>query len=918
MGKRDDKTQVMFKSSVPEMPEGYYSGDQPNPNLRAFVEEHLREHPYDPETDDYDVPAFDKPIETTKATAIYNMHTYWSKKPHDAIRQYIHHYTEEGDLVLDPFCGSGGTALAALMEGRKAIAIDRSPAATFITKNYCTPVDVEKLKEAFEELKRKVATEIEWLYETKCDRCEGKATTGYTVYSQVFRCGRCMEKVTLFDCVEVEGETAQGKPQKVNVCPHCYKRGHREVIRSQSEKFGSVPVMVSYLCKSGCKPARSVRKHNDEDDKKREYFQEYDLGKIREIEGKAIPYWYPQGFDMTGFSRYQRDALRLYNIKEVSDMFTKRNLWALAAVNNAINSVERVDLRVLLTWAVLKCSRMMRFCNDGIGRIMSGTYYIPQIGRDSHVLSYISEAFGDVLAHHIAKRVEIANQPLEAFISTEDARRLKAIPDTSVDYVFTDPPYAEKVQYGELNFIWEAWLNFDTRWHDEEIIVNEVRGRTEADWVEMVHQVMAECYRVLKPGRWLSLCYHDTSEGTWSLVQDIMREVGFEVQSGDSVLFIETTQKTHNQIHADKVNKRDLVINFRKPKPGEAAPEISFTGEETDATFSEKLRAIIIGYLTTHPGSTKDRIYDEAVSRMVRAGQMEPHNFDELLAQVADSVKEPARKNLFETADPDLFGTHEVNRWYLKEQGGSVEVSDRLTEESAARRIEQFLIRESEKQLQKSLPKLEELQRREHEINRALAALQDDDTERKQAKLKRELRETERRLRKLEADRAEWQQHALHYTYIQEFYFTISPRPQKTLFDLLEDYFFLTEEGNWRPARTDEEREGKARERNQSIRHTIQRFCRLLSASESIPQDARPSSSTLAEWIRYCKNAQLYSQGKLLYETGGLNLDDLPEEALVNVEEDYQVCARQLARVTGAEKSGKTKGVRAKKPESSQ
>ena len=92
------------------MPEGYYSSG-PNPNLHRFVEEHAT--PYDPETDDYDVPPFDRPITTTKATAIYNMHTYWSKKPHDAIRQYIRHYTQPGDLVLDPMCGSGGTALAA-------------------------------------------------------------------------------------------------------------------------------------------------------------------------------------------------------------------------------------------------------------------------------------------------------------------------------------------------------------------------------------------------------------------------------------------------------------------------------------------------------------------------------------------------------------------------------------------------------------------------------------------------------------------------------------------------------------------------------------------------------------------------------------------------------------------------------------
>jgi len=50
------------------------------------------------------------------------MHVYWSKKPHGAIRQYILHYTQPGDIMLDPFCGSGGTALVALMEERAALA----------------------------------------------------------------------------------------------------------------------------------------------------------------------------------------------------------------------------------------------------------------------------------------------------------------------------------------------------------------------------------------------------------------------------------------------------------------------------------------------------------------------------------------------------------------------------------------------------------------------------------------------------------------------------------------------------------------------------------------------------------------------------------------------------------------------------
>ena len=53
MAKRKfDGNSSLFKKEIPKMPEGYYSGDKPNPNLRAFVEQHIKERLYDPETDD--------------------------------------------------------------------------------------------------------------------------------------------------------------------------------------------------------------------------------------------------------------------------------------------------------------------------------------------------------------------------------------------------------------------------------------------------------------------------------------------------------------------------------------------------------------------------------------------------------------------------------------------------------------------------------------------------------------------------------------------------------------------------------------------------------------------------------------------------------------------------------------------------
>jgi len=810
----------LFQSEVHQMPAGYYSGDQPNPKLRAFVEAHLAERPYDPEHDDYDVSVFDKPIETTKATAIYNMHTYWSKKPHDAIRQYIEHYTQPGDLVLDPLCGSGGTALAALMTGRKAIAIDRSPAATFITKNYCTPIDVIALKQAFEELKQKVKPEIEWLYETRCDRCDGPATTAYTVYSQVFQCPRCLEKVPLFDCVEVRAQTAKGTSKILNVCPFCYKLGIEEEISTRTKRLGSIPVMVSYICKGKCKPVRATRRHNDPEQKKQQFFKHYDLGKLNEIESREIPYWYPSHRMMNVEDNSKPWGVEWRegrNFRKISELFTKRNLWALATTLQGIKTVSTCTDTLLFTFTsiILKASRMMAHNSDGIGRIQKGTYYIPQLLHDIHVWNFMEEALSDMIAGYYA----IGKLGNQLMISTSDARSLD-LPNSSVDYIFTDPPYAEKVQYGELNFVWEAWLDLDTQWHDQEIIVNEVRNKTERDWAAGMHQALMQCYRVLKPGRCISLCYHDTSAGTWSLLQDLMAEVGFIVEKTDSVLYIDSKTKTTNQYFADKVTKRDLIINFRKPKLHELAV-LTISGDEDETTFAEKVHAIIHDYLISHPGTTKDRIYDEVVSRMVRIGQMEAHNFDTLLCQVA----EPA--------------SDDKARWFLQHGDETkIDAAESAKEEMAAQIISKFLAR-----WQQKYP----------------------------------------------------EQEGVHYSDIFEHYlYAVKDKPRRQLNDWLQDYFYATSAGTYRLPATEEEQAAKAQGRQTGTNRRIKRYLAYIQQDLPIPVAERPSNATVVEWIRHCRRSSLYEQGRLLFEKGGLHLDQLSEEQQVEVEEDHQICVRRI------------------------
>lgn len=152
--------------------------------LAEFLAQHVK--PYDPETDDYDRPPFAEDIKEGKNDPIYNAHSYHTKVPPRSIIPYILHYTRPGEVVLDPFCGSGMTGLAAqlcaeppkdILEQfpdlkdhvgpRACILNDLSPAACHIAYNYNTSVDVNALRREFERITAAVQGEFEWLYGTE-------------------------------------------------------------------------------------------------------------------------------------------------------------------------------------------------------------------------------------------------------------------------------------------------------------------------------------------------------------------------------------------------------------------------------------------------------------------------------------------------------------------------------------------------------------------------------------------------------------------------------------------------------------------------------------------------------------------------------------------------------------------------------
>jgi len=112
----------------------------------------------------------------------YLMHTYWARKPHNVVAEYIRRYSKEGDIVLDPFCGSGVTVIEAVKLGRRAIGIDINPMAIFIARMTAKPIDLEEYTKAFDMLRGKVEDSIRELYKTRCIKCGGTGEIIYTVW----------------------------------------------------------------------------------------------------------------------------------------------------------------------------------------------------------------------------------------------------------------------------------------------------------------------------------------------------------------------------------------------------------------------------------------------------------------------------------------------------------------------------------------------------------------------------------------------------------------------------------------------------------------------------------------------------------------------------------------------------------------
>lgn len=579
----------------------------------SFIEEFIKENgtPYDEATDDYHREPFAADVSEGKSDPIYNVQSYHTKVPHKAIMRYILHYTKPGDVVFDGFCGTGMTGVAAQMCGssnaamqaemlhaekglvwgsRKAILSDLSPAASFITYNYNIPVkDRIGFQNRCRQIFKKCRSKYEWMINTtrlntNDDSCgfllDGNSTgtcgINYTIWSDVFICPNCGKEYVYWD-VAVDRENKCMRD--LCYCPHCHselsKRTSEHAFQSYFDEgvnsvirvAKQVPVLINYSSGRG--------KFDKAPDKN-------DAEVFSKIDAMSIDTWFPTDRMCEGREARRNDKA---GILYVHQFFTKRNLAMISFVVSEAMALP-VDERLALLSAVRSSmSYGTKMVKVNIGRLLNGggtfsfgavtgTLYMPSITAERPILDAIENKVDSYL-----KSLAFYPQSRELVISTGSLTDVRVVPENSVDYIFTDPPFGDNLNYSELNFIWECWMKLVTNNSDEAIIDSE-QSKGLNEYQSLMTECFAEYYRVLKPNHWMTVEFHNSKNAVWNAIQEALSRAGFIVAD---VRTLDKKQGSFKQTTTTAAVKQDLVISAYKPKDSFRREFLQRAGNEETA-----------------------------------------------------------------------------------------------------------------------------------------------------------------------------------------------------------------------------------------------------------------------------------------------------------------------------------------------
>ena len=427
---------------------------------------------------------------------IYKTHKYWSRKPWYLVEKYIKKYSVENEIVLDPFMGSGCTGVEALLNNRNFIGYDLNPISKIIAEG--TAKVVPDL------------TELRNDFEIILKKAKGKILSCYETNC---KCAQCNNDLYIkYICI---GPGAKIKNRAMLFCKRCGARSKVEKVLAGEPKEEDYESLLSNI-------------------------------------------WKP---DIPFPDKFYKDRFSYKGIRLVSDMYTKRNLYCLCLLLEVIKTsrLKHRDLAMLaFSNTVLHCSFLK---GENVRPLSVNNYWIPNDYIEENVWCRFEERYNNIL-----KSKQVLNNRIHEKKKLNNSFEIKIQSSLHMDYnnvadyVFTDPPYGDAIQYSELSFMYNVWLgyNYDTK---EEIIINPCQSKNQDYFIEAIKKSIKKIYLALKPEKFFTLCFQNKNYRIWKEVIECCKDMGFRLED---ISIYNTYGNPYNKSWAKFSPKSDIYVTFKK------------------------------------------------------------------------------------------------------------------------------------------------------------------------------------------------------------------------------------------------------------------------------------------------------------------------------------------------------------------
>ena len=244
-----------------------------------------------------------------------------------------------------------------------------------------------------------------------------------------------------------------------------------------------------------------------------------------------------------------------FGVTHTHHFYTYRNLFILSKIWELCKSPQ---LRWAITGILNYVNKKQSFTGGGGG--MPGVLYIASLVQEKNVIEVLERKIRSIFS---AFGSDFRKKGC-GIITTQSSGEFGCLEASSIDYIFVDPPFGGNIMYSEGSFLWESWLKVFTNTAPE-AIENPVQKKQLPDYQELMTRCFREFFRILKPGKWMTVEFHNSQNRVWNAIQESLQQAGFVVAD---VRTLDKKQGSFKQVTSSGAVKQDLVISAYKPNGG--------------------------------------------------------------------------------------------------------------------------------------------------------------------------------------------------------------------------------------------------------------------------------------------------------------------------------------------------------------